>query len=470
MPPAGGGSSDVRRLRIVDLPALRNAAGAYRRLRDWLTACIATSASVTFLVLASILASCSSAPPPQQATGTAYAGPPNLNLRRELGPKSTVAGTAKHGDRLDVIETRRRSVKVRTAAGVEGWTDVNQLLSEQQMSDLRRLAGSAAKLPSQGAATVYEALNVHAEPYRQSASFFQISEGESVEVIGHRVTPHGAPPPAPKAATVHHVSAAQKKAKPKAPVSPLGPPPAPPPPPPNWLELSRPQGASGSTPAGAAAARSPAGITQAALPPPPEDDWSLVRTRNGDTGWALSRMLVMSIPDEVAQYAEGHRVTAYLALGDVPESTKAGITKSDRTGNENKNNWLWTTASAGLRPYDFDSFRVFVWSSKRHHYETAYIERNVKGYYPVETVTLAGQDEKAFSVVLEDKDGKLYKRTYAFTGYRVRMISKDPYEPPPPLPEVHASGGFDAEPVPPPSASVSWSDQLRDWRKKWFGR
>jgi hypothetical protein len=463
----------MRRLRVVDLPALWNATGAHRRFRDWLRACVARSgdaARMSACATSLVLAGCSSAPPPQQATGTAYAGPANLNLRRELGPKSTIAGTAKHGDRLEVIETRRRSVKVRSSAGVEGWTDVNQLLSEQQMSDLRRLASSAAKLPSQGSATVYEALNVHAEPYRQSASFFQIPEGERVEVIAHRVTPHGAPPPAPKAVAVHRAGAAPKKGKPKAPVSPLGPPPAPPPPPPNWLELSRPHGASGSTAAGATSVRSPAGAAQAALPPPPEDDWSLVRTRNGDTGWALSRMLVMSIPDEVAQYAEGHRVTAYLALGDVPESTKAGITKPDKTGNETKNNWLWTTASTGLRPYDFDSFRVFVWSSKRHHYETAYIERNVKGYYPVETVSLEGQDEKAFSVILEDKDGKLYKRIYAFSGYRMRMISKAPYEPPPPLPEVHASGGFDAESAPAPPVSASWSDQLRDWRKKWFGK
>jgi hypothetical protein len=405
-----------------------------------------------------LLASCSSAPPPQPATGTAYAGPANLNLRTELGAKSQVAAAAKHGDRLEVLETRRHSVKVRTAAGVEGWTDVSLLLSEQQMSDLRRLAASAAKLPSQGSATVYEALNVHAEPYRQSASFFQIPEGGSVEVIGHRVTPHAAPPPVQKTVTVHRTGA-PKKAKPKVPVSPLGPLPPAPPPPANWLELSRPHG--GSSPASAGAgARTPAGTSQAALPPPAEDDWSLVRTRNGDTGWALSRMLVMSIPDEVAQYAEGHRVTAYLALGDVQDKIK----------NENKNNWLWTTASAGLRPYDFDSFRVFVWSSKRHHYETALIERNVKGYYPVETVTLAGQDEKAFSVVLEDKDGKLYKQVYAFSGYHMRMISKTPYEPPPPLPEVHAAGGFEAQPAPPPAAPSSWSDQFRDWRKKWFGQ
>ena len=122
----------------------------------------------------------------------------------------------------------------------------------------------------------------------------------------------------------------------------------------------------------------------------------------------------MNVPEEVAQYAEGHRVTAYLPLGDVQDKVKG----------ETKQNWLWTTASAGLRPYDFDSFRVFVWSSKRHHYETAYIERNVKGYYPVETEPLPGQDDKAFSMVLEDKDGKLYKRIFAFNGYHIRMVSK----------------------------------------------
>jgi len=183
-----------------------------------------------------------------------------------------------------------------------------------------------------------------------------------------------------------------------------------------------------------------------------------VRNRSGDTGWALSRFLAMSVPDEVAQYAEGHRITAYLPLGSVRDSAK----------NEVKDDWVWTTASSGLRVYDFDSFRVFTWSSKRHHYETALIERNVKGYYPLEPVTVPGQDEKAFSIVIEDKDGKLYKRTYAFSGYHLRITAKVPYEPPPPLPQVHASGGFEAGP--PPPASSSWSDKVGEWRKRWLGR
>ncbi len=108
-----------------------------------------------------------------------------------------------------------------------------------------------------------------------------------------------------------------------------------------------------------------------------------------------------------------------------------------------------------------------MWSGKKRRYETAYIERNVKGYYPVETLDSEGQDEKAFSVVIEDKDGQRYKRTYAFSGYRVRLISKTPYTEAPAFPEVRASSNFDSTPGP-VEEKVSWSDKLREWRQRWF--
>jgi hypothetical protein len=391
------------------------------------------------------LLSCSPSPPQQPTTGVAYAGPSTLNLRKELASKSAAIATVRHGDKLDVLEMRRRFIKVRTVDGVVGWTDSNLLLTPQQMDDLRRLAESAAKLPSQGAATAYDALNIHAEPARPSPSFFQIPEAGSVEVIGHRVTPRFTPqPPAPV-----RRSTAAKKTRGKETKRGLAPPmPAPPAPPADWLQLSRPRASDlpGYTPA----EPKNAGV--------PLDDWTLVRTKGGNVGWVLSRMLMMSIPDEVAQYAEGHRITAYLPLGDVTEKGNSTV----------KHNWLWTTASNGQIPYEFDSFRVFVWSIRRHHYETAYIERNVKGYYPVETEDRPGEEWKAFSLVLQDKDGKLYKRTYAFSGYRVRMVSKTPYQAPPALPEVRPSRSFDPMPVT-PSTAGGWRQKLRDWRKRWSG-
>jgi hypothetical protein len=428
-----------------------------RRIGTWL-------AFLLVAILTALLAGCSSRSP-QPSTGIAYAGPALLNLRKDLASKSPNVGSAKHGDKLEVLETRRKFVRVRTPQGIEGWTDTNLLLTQQQMDDLHRLAVSVAKLPSQGAATVFDTLNMHAEPSRQSPSFYQIPESGSVEVIGHRVAPRY--PPAAAAAPIRRTNASAnappKKSKSKSQGNGPAPPmPTPPPPPPDWEQLSRPR-----------APQLPGYIEPAARTVSTAmDDWSLVRLKdahaangkadaNADVkaGWVLSRMLQMSIPDEVAQYAEGHRITAYVALGEV----------RDKLRDEAKPNWLWTTSSTGQLPYEFDSFRVFVWSAQRHRYETAHIERNVRGYYPVETQDVPGQDEKSFSLVLQDKDGQLYKRTYAFSAFRVRMISKIPYQSAPALPEVRGVRSFDPDPVPPPAES-NWRQKLSDLRKRWFGR
>ena len=150
------------------------------------------------------------------------------------------------------------------------------------------------------------------------------------------------------------------------------------------------------------------------------DDWSLVRLKDGRVGWVLARMLSMALPDEVAQYAEGKRITAFLSLGEVKD--KDGVVK---------HNWLWTTQGPGLRPYEFDSFRVFVWSLQRHRYETALIERNVKGFYPIEPAA-AGRagPQRIFAGAGGERRPTATSGPTRFSGYHVRMISKAPYQPP----------------------------------------
>jgi len=378
--------------------------------------------------------------------GIAYTGPTTLNLREDLGPRATVVATLQHGERLEVLETRRRFVRVRTPKGVEGWTDANYLLSQQQVSDLDRLAEFAAKLPSQGKGTTYDALNVHTAPSRQAPSFTQIPEGAAVDVLVHRVSPRNAvmPPAASKIKTKAKSANKNAPAKPAKQGKETPPPPPPPAPalPANWVELSRPR----------ASELDKESRDVEPAKPVPTDDWYLVRTRDGKAGWALARQISMSIPDEVAQYAEGHVITGYLSLG--------------KSGSTDKDNWLWTTTSAGSEGADFDSFRVFVWSLKRSRYETAYIERNVKGWYPMEAQPGSGEDA-SFSVVLEDKDGQVYKKTYAFSGYRVKLVSKELRPQPPVVPEVHTTGSFEEVKV---LKKVSWADRLRTLRKRWFGR
>ena len=354
--------------------------------------------------LIAFLVSCADQPRAANSLGDAYVGPSTLNLRTELALKSSVAATVKHGEKLSIIEYRHRLVKVRAENGAEGWTDLRQLLSPEQMDGLREMSKDASRDQSQGQATVFEALNMHTEPSRTAPSFAQIPENGKVDVIGHKVMPRVQHDDASFLVLVKR-PAIRRKRKAESSSTRVRPPTPPPGPklPDNWVALSVPK------------------LPEPPPPPPPPaapipmDDWSLVRTHDGKVGWVLTRALSMAIPDEVAQYAEGHRITSYFSLGQVNDD---GVVK---------NNWLWTTINKGDQPYEFDSFRVFVWSLRHHRFETAYIERNVIGHYPV-VVDKAGA-EPSFSVVLEGDDGHWYRQTFAFDSYRVHLVNKELYDP-----------------------------------------
>lgn len=368
-----------------------------------------------------------------------------MTLRHDLAAKSPVTGTVKHGDKLEILEYQHRFVRVRSPDGVEGWTDLRQLLTPDQMAGLQRMADSAQQYPSQGTATVFEMMNMHTEPNRVSPSFWQVPESGKVEVLDHKLAPRvQAAAPARPSAPVK--TTARKKSKDKAQPK-IGPPPMPlaPKPPTNWTALSVPKSETASV---------DGKPEQKPAAPVPMDDWSLVRTQDAKTGWVLTRMLNMAIPDEVAQYAEGHRITSYFALGKTKE------------GEVEKTDWLWTTIIKGLQPYEFDSFRVFVWSHKHHRYETAYIERNVVGHFPV-AVNTSG-DVPSFSLILETDDGQLLRKTYSFEGFRIRMVHKEPYAAPTPEETTEPSAANVAAHVAPKQHSAY--AQLKDRLRKLFGR
>jgi len=394
--------------------------------------------TATLLVSLTFLVGCGDELEHDRSIGQAFAGPRNLPIHKEISPKSETIAVVKHGDKLEIIGRRRRFVRVRTPQGVIGWTHMGQLMAADQMTALDDLAERAAELPSHGKATVYEPLNVHTDPNRQAPSFYQIREGEQVDVILYEVAPrveYHAPPifkPKPKPEPV-------VRKQPKYP-----PPPAPPPPPPpaNWLELSK------------------TVLPPELQPPPPKpvplDDWTLVRLKNGRAGWVLTRMLRMSIPDEVAQYSEGQRITSYFPMMEV------------RDGDKVRHHWLWTTLSTEKVPYQFDSFRWFIWNVKRHRYETAYVERKTKGYFPVTVHEVRdgskGEKFPGFTLIIEEPDGQKYKKTYAYEYYRVVLVSKERYEPPPP-PEPEPEQQL----APVPKQVNGWLLKLKRLKQKWLG-
>jgi hypothetical protein len=402
-----------------------------------------------------ILVGCKTEPPRAPAVGEAYAGPATLSIREDITPQSRVVATVKSGDRLEVLQRRRRFVNVRTAGKVEGWTDERQLLSSEDIVNLRKLSERSKAAPSQGVATTYDTLNVHTTPDRQSPSFLQVKEGQKVDVIGRQLAPRVSPPP-PRPPPSPPVSKKRPKKSKDKKAQEIPPPPLPPAPklPQDWRQLST-------------VGTEPAPVTPPAPAPPiPMDDWSLIRDDAGHSGWVLTRRLVMAIPDEVAQYAEGRRICSYFPLGET------------RDGDKLKQSWLWTTVEKGLEPHDFDSFRVFVWSLRRHRYETAHIERNLKGFFPVLTHTVAppkGRDSAAkvpgFSLLVEKKDGLRYRRSYAFVENRVRFSSEERVDTRSDAPEASPKQP-DSKPSPSPpgdSLMTRMKHRLHEWSRRVLG-
>ncbi len=379
-----------------------------------------------------------------------FAGPLELRLHEEFDPKSKVVAVVHHGDRLEVVSQRRRLYKLKTVKGLQGWTDERNLMSVDQMQALSKLEDSARRMPGQGVSISYEPLNVHTEPQRYSPSFIQIKPGEKFDVIAHRTALRAEPKhrvlvkPQPRPPS-------QRKGADKKRVPPP-PPPAAPKPPNDWVELSddRPP----SKPP------KPVKTEEEEEPsePAPTDDWTLVRTPSGVAGWVLTNRIYLAIPDEVAQYAEGHRITTYFSLGKIHDDER----------NLDKDIWLWTTVHSGEHPFDYDSFRVFTWNPKRHRYETAYIARSVEGFLPV-LVNKSATGQQTFSVCLAEDDGSRLRREFALIDRQVKGAGAEVCKPAAALtngtPVPVTSTGPTAAPNP-----HSFAGRLSDFKKKLFGR
>jgi len=190
----------------------------------------------------------------------AYAAREDVGLREELKPNAPVVATLALGERVEVVERRRRFVRVRTGAGVSGWTRDSRLATRELRRKMDQIGQQTRSEPSQGTYRALYRLNIHLEPYRWSPTIYQLEEDEEAELLRHQLVDRLPRPP--------------EDGKPPP---------------------------------------SPTGL----------DDWYLVRAPNGEAGWALTTGLYSAVPDEVKQYAERKRITSFFALGAVEDGRQA---------------------------------------------------------------------------------------------------------------------------------------------------
>jgi SH3-like domain-containing protein len=177
-----------------------------------------------------------------------------------------------------------------------------------------------------------------------------------------------------------------------------------------------------SLPAAAPKIPNPGSKEPSPPPAPVLEDWWLVRDPQGRVGWVLARMVDLDVPLDIAQYAEGQRIVAFFVLNEVHDGEKKVPQYL----------MLLTEPKDGL-PFDYNQVRVFTWNVKRHRYETAYRERNLRGVLPV----AVGQENfdkegmlPVFVLHVGNDDGVLSERKYKLNTPIVRRVLAPGEEPP----------------------------------------
>ena len=97
---------------------------------------IALLGILTFLFA---LAACKTSEPRAPAIGEAYAGPATLALRKDIPLQSPAVATVKHGERLEIVQRRRRFLKVRAPGSAEGWIEDHLLLVAEEIATLKEV-------------------------------------------------------------------------------------------------------------------------------------------------------------------------------------------------------------------------------------------------------------------------------------------------------------------------------------------
>ncbi len=196
---------------------------------------------------------CAAAPDAAPAE-EAFVARKTVELWRELIPDAPTVATLDLGERVEIVGRRRRFVKVRGTAGDQGWTHESMLITPDVRKLMEQLHDQASADPPQGTVLALRTLNVHLEPYRWSATIYQLRQDEGAELLRHRL--------------VERLPRRPQEGKP---------------------------------------APAPTG----------RDDWYLVRVAGGQAGWVLATGVYSGIPDEVKQFAERRRITSYFTLGEV---------------------------------------------------------------------------------------------------------------------------------------------------------
>lgn len=340
-----------------------------------------------------------------------YVSAAETSLRDRVATLYGKVGTVQNGERVEVLEKQRRFLRVKTDKGQEGWIEERSLVPQEVYDGFQQLAKDSSGIPVQAHGTTRAELNMHLTPARDGEHLYQLKEGEKLEILKRATADKNAKKAAPSApAKTPSTSSEPNSGKSASNRQMASPKPA-------AIKAAGSQPPSSSAPS---ANPSPGESSSSGPPPPPKimEDWYLARDSQGRVGWVLLRMVDLDVPLDVAQYAEGQRITGYFVLNTVEE------TQDDQTKQVPQYLVLLNEPKDGL-PWDYNQIRVFTRNRAKHRYETAYRERNMEGYLPV-SVGHQNFDKEGdlptFTIRKMNDSGQIVPTTYKLNGPIVRRV------------------------------------------------
>jgi len=340
-----------------------------------------------------------------------YVTAPQAFLRDRVAPVYSKTGTVKNGDRVIVLERGKRWERVRNAAGEEGWLQDRYLVGENVFATFQQLYRDHQNDPAQAHGVLRSDFRLHVSPGRDTDRLFLLKEGDKVDLLQRTTVAKAAssapPPPVLQSGSSEEKQDANDAAK-------------------EDDKEYKGQEKPASTQASAKKPLSPEKLTGkekskhdkmlAGAPTVPMEDWWLVRSTQGHSGWILARMIDVDVPLEVAQYAEGQRIVAFFPLTSVHDTELKKDVPYYLV--------LMTEPKDGM-PFDYNQVRVFSWNNRKHRYETAYRQHNVFGLLPVSVGKEPFEDlgeQPTFTIHVKDENGSTAEQKYRLEGVIVKRV------------------------------------------------
>jgi hypothetical protein len=309
-----------------------------------------------------------------------------------------------YGERVAVLGHTGEQAEVRSDGGVHGWMDAQLLMAPELWQQATDLLASARSTPVQASGHTRALSNIHLAPSRAGARVFQFGRNVPVVVLERRVNAvpaSAAPTSAAPTSTATEGAAEGDAAGGGASGSDAGQPKQE-----DWLLVLH-EPPQSST---AADVASDVGTSAPAAPGAPQNGAGGLDIPIA--GWVLARFIELDPPAPISDYASSAavRVVGWVTLNRVTGS-----------GSSHAQYLVAGTHGGEGQPCDFTSLRVYTWGGARQRYETAYVESDLCGRFPIRTNATPDGAEFRFAELDEGGAERVYRMKQTIVR-RVREV------------------------------------------------